>query len=629
MKVSRKWLQKYFDAELPSIPAIDDALTFHAFEIEEVISDDVIDLKVLPDRAGYGLSHRGIAGELAAILKIPMKVDPLRTPIPTFPTTDKLVIYADEAYVLRHAGALVSGVTVGPSPDWLKTALEAVGQRSINNIVDVLNYVMLDMGQPAGAFDVGALKKDGGVVKIDIRRAKAGEKITILTGEECTLTESMFVFTDAVGGSLLDIAGIKGGKSSAVNEKTTDLFLSVGMYDATLLRRASQRLKIFTDASTRYQNRPSPELVGYGMRDILALLKEVAGGELVGVIGAYLQKPAARSVSVTRKNIEEILGAEYSEAVIEDVFARLNLAFSKSDDCYTVTPPFERTDINVMHDLVEEVGRIIGYDHVATKAMVPSGSVAKNEMRDACDALRDLLTKEGYNEISSYVFQDAGDVEMAKPLADDKKFLRSSFEQGHRRAIEQNGPNLPLFNATELKIFEIGAVWPHGEEKIKLGVTTWVPLGKGHDAWVAAEKGRIQEILRLAINKPFSVTETAHTFEVEVDQFVGMLSGPVFHSSTQIYRQFSLYPFVLRDIALWVPDGTEPEEILAVIRAMGTSLLVRADLFDTFSKAGRTSYAFRLVFQSMERTLTDDEVGKIMIEMTGALAIKGWEVRQA
>ena len=224
MKVSRKWLQKYFDAELPGIPAIDDALTFHAFEIEEVVNDDVIDLKVLPDRAGYGLSHRGIASELSAILKMPMKTDPLRTRAPVFSTTNNLVVDIDETYVLRHAGALVRGVKVGQSPEWLKMALEAVGQRSINNVVDVLNYVMLDIGQPAGAFDVATLKKDNDVVKIDIRRAKDGEKITILTGEEYELADSMFVFADAVGGALLDIAGIKGGKLSGVTEKTTEVF---------------------------------------------------------------------------------------------------------------------------------------------------------------------------------------------------------------------------------------------------------------------------------------------------------------------------------------------------------------------------------------------------------------------
>ncbi|MEK7530941.1 MAG: phenylalanine--tRNA ligase subunit beta [Patescibacteria group bacterium] len=627
MKVSRSWLQKYFEAELPSIPAIDDALTFHAFEIEEVISDDVIDLKVLPDRAGYGLSHRGIAHELSAILKMPMKMDPLRVPVSAFPPTDKLVITQDDTYVLRHAGALVRGIKVGPSPDWLKTALEAVGQRSINNIVDILNYVMLDIGQPAGAFDVGTLKKDDDVVKIDIRRAKKGEKITILTGEEYELTDAMFVFTDAVGGTLLDVAGIKGGKSSGVTEKTTDLFISVGNYDGTLLRRASQALKIFTDASTRYQNRPSPELVGYGMRDVLALIKQVAGGELVGVVDEYPRKPVARTVSVTRKNIEEILGAEYSETVIEDVFARLGFSFSKNGDAYVVTPPFERIDINVMQDLVEEVGRIAGYDHVATKAMTASGSVPKNEVIAACNAVRDILAKEGYSEISSYVFQDVGDVEMAKPLADDKKFLRPSFERGHMRAIEQNGPNLPLFNAKDLKLFEIGAVWPKGKEKLILGVTHWTPE-KSANKKTDAALGAVSEFLSAAAGKPLSSARIGNTLQFEISQLIGVLSATNAKPPSLTYQQFSLYPFVLRDIAVWVPDGVAASAVESIIREKAGALLKRCDLFDTFSKEGRTSYAYRLVFQSMDKTLTDAEVNAWMKVVTDTLHEQlNWQVR--
>ncbi len=297
MKVSRKWLQKYFDAELPSTEALSEALTFHAFEIEEA-EGDILDVKVLPDRACYALSHRGIASELSAILKLPMKEDPLLAPLPSWNETEKLTITADPAYVIRHTGALVTGVSVGLSPAWLSDALAAVGQRSINNVVDVLNYVMLDIGQPSGAFDTGTMGNTDGAIHVDIRRAKEGEKITVLTGESYTLTPDIFAFTDAVGGGLLDIAGIKGGLSSGVTEATTSLFLSAGTYDPTLLRRASQKLRLFTDASARYQNRPSPELTAYGMRNILALLAEVAGGTCVGVVDFYPKKEEIPNVSI-------------------------------------------------------------------------------------------------------------------------------------------------------------------------------------------------------------------------------------------------------------------------------------------------------------------------------------------
>ncbi|HRH24437.1 MAG TPA: phenylalanine--tRNA ligase beta subunit-related protein, partial [Candidatus Paceibacterota bacterium] len=172
MKVSRTWLQKHFKEPLPDTAALAEALTFHAFEIEEY-DEDMLDVKVLPDRAAYALSHRGIAGELSAILNIPLSYDQFAELAPTFPTTDQLEVTGDAAYVIRHTGALIRGVKVGPSPEWLKQSLESVGQRSINNVVDALNCVMLAMGQPSGAFDAGKLETDNGVVRINIREARA------------------------------------------------------------------------------------------------------------------------------------------------------------------------------------------------------------------------------------------------------------------------------------------------------------------------------------------------------------------------------------------------------------------------------------------------------------------------
>ncbi|OYV26316.1 MAG: hypothetical protein B7W98_03205 [Parcubacteria group bacterium 20-58-5] len=157
MKVSLTWLQKYFDTPLPGADAIADAFTFHAFEIEEM-KGDLMDVKVLPNRAADCLSHRGIAKELSAILDAPLKQDPLRDPLPEFPQTDALMVeIEDSKKCLRYMGALVKGVKVGPSPAWLREALEAVGQRSINNVVDATNYVMLNIGQPLHAFDAAKL----------------------------------------------------------------------------------------------------------------------------------------------------------------------------------------------------------------------------------------------------------------------------------------------------------------------------------------------------------------------------------------------------------------------------------------------------------------------------------------
>ena len=185
---------------------------------------------------------------------------------------------------------------------------------------------MLDIGQPSGAFDAGKLVLENDVMKIDIRRAKSGEKITVLTGEEYSLAPEIFAFMDACGGSLLDIAGIKGGLASGITEATTDLFISVGNYDGTLIRRASQKLKLFTDASLRYQNRPSPELTAYGMQAILALIKEVAGGTLIGVVDVYPKKTERKKVSVTAEAVSTSFSARR-------IWIRISLTCSRGSTC--------------------------------------------------------------------------------------------------------------------------------------------------------------------------------------------------------------------------------------------------------------------------------------------------------
>jgi len=603
MKVSTTWLQKYFDAPLPSAKDIADSLTFHAFEIEE-LEEVSMDVKVLPNRAADCLSHRGVAKEISAILNLPLQSDPLRAPIPEFPKTDTLVVTADPAYTLRHTGALVRGVTVGPSPEWLKSALESVGQRSINNVVDVLNYVLLDIGQPSGAFDLGKIKNENGVVKIDIRHAKVGEKIKVLTGEEYTLTEDMFAFTDAVGGELLDIAGIKGGFSSGVTSETKDLFISAGNYDGTLIRKASQKLKLFTDASQRFQNRPSPELTVYGMQAILNLIKEVAGGELVGVVDIR-NKPqdATAGVSVTLEHINRLLGFDFSKEEVTNVFKRLDLSASISGNTFTVTPPFERTDLKIPEDLIEEVGRILGYDRVPAVEPTFNGMPVDQARYRGIERMKDMLVEEGFIEVSTQSFSKKGDVYLANPLDKTMPALRPTLEIGVQDAFTRGKQyqSLLLSPGEKLKLFEVGTVFPKAGEYVELRMTERV------SAW--GESAGTVDNLSIAKLEDYGKDYTPKKYEL------GM------------YRPFSVYPFIVRDIALWAPEGTDVGPTRSHIMESAGPLMVRCELFDTFSKGGRTSYAFRLVFQSDDRTLTDDEVSTWMDLVTKAVTQKNWEVR--
>ncbi|MEK7086471.1 MAG: phenylalanine--tRNA ligase subunit beta [Patescibacteria group bacterium] len=636
MKVSLKWLQTYFDAPLPSAEVIAEAFTFHAFEVEEIAAftqssgeprgDTMMDIKVLPNRAADCLSHRGIAKELSAILDVSLKNDPLRDPLPAWdlggPTLLEVEI-ENPKKCLRYMGAVVKGVKVGPSPAWLKEALETVGQRSVNNVVDATNYVMLNIGQPLHAFDARKLIQKDGKYAISVRVAKKGEKITTLSGEEYELSPNIQLITDAHAGMPIALAGIKGGKAAAITSSdevrstnqngsfreltsdTTCIIIESANFDGTTTRRAAQVLKLFTDASQRFQNRPSPELVAYGMRDVLKLIMEIAGGEVIGVVDEY-PAPAGASVPVgtTLARINGLLGSNFSSDDVSAVFHRLGLtSATDKDQAFIITPPFERTDLTIPEDLTEEVGRIIGYDRIASEELPILANAPDQARYRGIERMKDQLVAQGFIEVSTQSFAKDGDVVLANPLDKNMPALRTGLEKNLEEALakSKNYASLVLAPRQKPKLFEIGTVFPKRGEFIELRMTECVPeWGENAQAFDNLSVAKLEDYGK---------------------DYVPVLC------ELGTYRPFSIYPFITRDIALWTPAGTESAKVMNIIREYAGELLMRLDQFDTFEKEGRVSYAFRLVFQSMDRTLTDDEVNGFMDKVSIALVAKGYEVR--
>ncbi len=605
MKVSLKWLQTYFDAPLPNAEAIADAYTFHAFEIEEAVGD-MMDVKVLPNRAADCLSHRGLARELSAILDTPLKSDPLRAPIENkgFVNPYLTVEIEDPKKCARYMGALVKGVKVGPSPAWLKEAIEAVGQRSINNIVDATNYVMLNVGQPLHAFDAKKFVQKDGTYAIGVRSAKAGEKITTLTGDEYELSPNIQLITDANADAPIALAGIKGGKAAELTADTVDIIVESANFDGTTTRRAAQALKLFTDASARFQNRPSPELAAYGMRDVLALITDIAGGEIVGVTDEY---PASASapvpVSTTLARINGLLGSGFSGSDVEAVFHRLGLETKKEGDTFTVMPPFERTDITIPEDLAEEVGRIIGYDKIPPKELPTDGNLPDQARYRGIERMKDQLVEQGFTEVSTQSFAKKGDVMLANPLDKNMPALRTSLENNLNDALTRAKLNAPLVLAPnqKVKLFEVGTVFPKEGEFVELRMTERVP------EW--GDAAGTTDNLSVAKLEDYGKDYEPKRYELGA------------------YKPFSIYPFIVRDIAFWMPADTEVGPTRSHIQEQAGELLARLDQFDRFEKEGRVSLAFRMVFQSMERTLTDEEVNGVMARVSEALKKAGFEVR--
>lgn len=603
MLISRDWLQTFFNAQLPDAQRLADALTFHAFEIESV-ENDILDVKVTPNRGHDCLCHRGVAKELSAILGLPMTQDPLRVEARLEPKTDAVRVELQEPSLCRrYVAGYMRGVKVGPSPKWLADALESLGQRPINNIVDATNYVMFHLGQPLHAFD--ADKLTGGSFSIVVRKAKAGERMRALDEKEYEFTDSMLLITDGNSGEPLGIAGVKGGEASSITSATRDIILESANFDGVSVRKTAQALKLRTDASSRFEQGLSAELPAYGMRAVVELIRSLSGGEIVGFADAYPVAEERRTARVTTRQANAILGTAFKDSDIERALSLLDLSHTQKGEAFEVHVPFERLDLSIPEDLAEEVGRIHGYEHVPSVELPPLPEAPPvNADFARLESVREFLAERGFSEVYTSVFAEKGERIVLNKVDGVRPYLRSDIMAPLNDALEKNVRNKDLLGIKQVKLFEIGTVWKSGQEL---------------------------SAIELAVEK-VKGEKSAEEYRAELNAEIGKLSvkGAVRElpaPSGVRYAPFSRYPFIVRDIALWVPFGTNEQDVLGIIRDRAGTLLVRSALFDRFEREGRVSLAFRLVFQSFDRTLTDDEVNKQMEDIRAALTAKEYEMR--
>lgn len=596
MKISRDWLQKYFHSPLPSAQELARALTFHAFEIEGV-EDDVLDVKITPNRGHDCLSYRGIAKEVSAILNLPLASDPLKEEPKLEPVTDVISVLIENLdRTPRYIAGYMKGVKVGPSPTWLAKRLEAVGQKSINNVVDATNFVMFNIGQPLHAFDASKLQAKDGTYAIEIRGAKEGETLRALDEKEYVLKNDMVVIADKNADAPIGIAGVKGGEASGITESTTDIVLESANFSGVSVRKTAKELALRTDASQRFEQVISPELAAFGMRAAVDLIHKLAGGEVVGFADAYAKPNASVQVSLHAELPTKVLGVEISPEKIRDAFTRLGFSFEEKGNLFLVTIPFERLDIQLPEDLIEEVARIEGYDAVPAIELPKTDMMpAINQNFVAAERVRKELTALGYSEVVTSVFVDKGEVGVANKIDSVKPFLRSTLVDGLNDALKKNVQNKDILGLQEVKLFEIGTVWKAGKEHLMAGIVSEKEGAKEDPLTMYSQEASIYEELPL--------------------------------SETERYQPFSRYPSVARDIAMWVPESTLSDDVRSVLKEYASSLCVRIDLFDEFKKEKQISYAFRLVFQSFEKTLTDEEVNQAMQAIYDAVDKRGWKVR--
>jgi phenylalanyl-tRNA synthetase beta chain len=715
MLISYNWLKTYFKEDLPAPSELADVLTLGIFEIEGLdthtdmhdgveTTDAVFDVKVLPDRAPYCLSHRYIAQEVSALLGI----DFVLPSIEDFETTEAVDLsrninislsqeVLDAKACKRYVGRYIENVKVGESPVWLKKQLELLGQRSINSIVDLTNYVMLECGQPLHAFDADLVEGD-----IQVRFAREGESIVLLDGKTVALNPKIMVIADDVGP--LAIAGIKGGKKAEVTGDTKNIILESACFKSSLIRHTSQAVGIKNDSSKRFENAVTSERAGLGMAMLTSwiakLHKDIAGGDTLKISDAVdiHQYPDMDKVIVSHiSKINQRLGLEIPKDTVAKILTSCGFGVvydSEHEDKIMVTVPVYRSDINITEDLVDEVGRIYGYDkldeNVSNAKEGEGGAGASGEVGEKNDEhgekipslsknknfyyhniIRSKLSDYGFSESYTYTLVEKGLSALQNPLTVERAYLRDSISELLSKKVLPNVRNLDLLGLKKVQMFEVGKVFGQADgvdasgasatpgvmqrERYSLAlVLAYTKKPKNIDLKEEL-KNTLDGILesvgtKVAYDAKFTeVVGDAQTpcagmiLEVDLDPIVdaqkdqvGELDIDDFKDVT--FKTVSTYPFSVRDIAVFVPGENLPaDDVLGVIKLSLSedqrSLLVTSTLFDVFTKKVegepvKTSYAYRLVFQAEDRTLTESEVVSAMQSISDGIAKQvGWEIR--
>lgn len=607
MKYSYYWL-KWYVPDAPPIEKLEEIITYHLFEVEGVEKlpdgDAVFDIKILPNRAHDLLSHQGLAREVASLLGIHFN-DP--TPKYKIPEAHRatLGIKVETEKCRRYMGRIVKNVQVRPSVDWVVQHLESIGQRSINNIVDAANIVMYDCGQPIHCFDLD--KVHGSII---VREAKDGEEMTTLDNKLVKFKPGDMVISDEK--NILAIAGVKGGKIAEVDVDTKNIIIEVANFDPNSVRKTAKRAGIFTDAVKRFENDLSPTLCDFAMLEMSALIVEYGMGEFEEIVDVYNGISVERKLSFHVLKISKILGMDVSSAQIIEILGRYNISYEHKGDEFIIEVPSMRLDLEIEEDVAEEIGRVIGYDKLELNMPKIEFIPKVNETHAKISEARNKLLDDGYSEVMTYTFTNKGEVGVLES-ASDKKFLRTNLADGLKESLKLNKLNGPLLGLKEIKIFEIGTVFKKSGEEINI-------------AW--NEKDQVKEVALEEFASP-------DTFPQSLGSETSSATPSKKHPASAFYL-WSLFPFIARDVAVWVGEGTESREVLKVIKENAGDLMVREpELFDEFKKPASTaggdakvSYAFRIIFQSYERTLTDIEINEIMLKISNKIkAQNGWQVR--
>jgi len=620
-------------------------------------NDVSIELDLTPDRSD-ALGHIGVARDLAALLGLEMRKPVVELKESSTPTSDILSVELEDTQSCpRYAARIVKNVKIGESPSWMRQRLQAVGIRSINNVVDAANYVLMETGHPLHTFDLRYI--EGG--KIVVRKAADKEKITTLDGKERELDDSVLLICD--GKKPVAVAGIMGGENSEVKDDTTDLLLESAYFDAIVVRRGAKKLQLATDASHRFERGTDPNGIPFALDRLASLIVELAGGEITqGQVDAYPHPIEPLEVTFRTKRCNAILGTEIEIASISKILNGLELFHTENGGVFQVKVPTFRPDITREIDLIEEVGRIFGYNNIP----VPQHfSIANKINKKTPDQVRekiiDHLAAIGFNQIYGNgllavdehpsVFGDEEALILANPLSRDMASMRSSLLMGMAKVADYNINR----RQSDLKLFELGNVSTIDMdsdtgacETSHLGI--FISGELQHKQWsqesvevdVFQMKGILSSLYRDLFGLDLLFKSMEHDLFTEAigvylgDEKIGILGnlkminqnlksvGGVYaevRNSENLglsrniqYQKVSVYPAVERDLSILIDTIVPFGKINETIQKNAGKSLVYSRLYDIYEgksiASGKKSLTFRLVFQNKTRTLTEKEIDK-------------------
>ncbi len=640
-------------------------------EYHRAVSDVIIDLDLTPNR-GDCFSHLGVARDVAAKLDLPLTI-----PMVEFDEGDTPVEQLAKVHISdpdgchRYASRMIMGVKVGPSPDWLVRRLEAVGQRSINNIVDASNYVLMEMGHPLHIFDYDNLADH----RIDVYFASEGQKFTTLDGEERKLGKHHLLIAD--GNGPVALAGVMGGLNSEVTGTTTNLLIESAYFAPSVIRKGAKSLDLSTEASKRFERDTDIDGLILALNRVTQLILEMAGGTAAnGIIDNYPTPHSPKKVDLSVAFTNRLLGTHLTKDTVVDCLERLGIACeADGTDDLICTVPLNKPEITQDVDLIEEVARMVGYDSLpeVTGIDVRFDSLHADS-HGFHNALRQILVPLGFNEHLgntlindklAALFTTNQAVELKNSLSSEMDRLRALLLPGLMQVASFNERR----QQRNLCLFEIGAVhhvdpsrYNKTAEQFNLGLVVatgkassgvhWKKqeprdyyfvkgvirhllesMGLSAITFAAGDRPDMVDVLEVRSGKTVlgvlgGVSQPAKVLvDLEGDIVVAELNldliGQLRTTGAIQYRDIVPYPVVERDIAMEVDINTPAGDMVAAAHEAGGKQLRDVKIFDLYSGKGiadnKKSLAFRFYFQSPERTLKDNEVDKQMNKITGKL----------